>query len=978
MGKGAKAGIPMRVKRWIVRSNILIALPWWLLLWAAWAVSLWHLEASSLTFDEAATYYVANRPLLDILTYLHGAVREHPPLYYLLMRVWMQLAGTSAYSMRLFAVGGSLLGVSLTARLARKLARRTGVRGRTRTFVATFLPALTLALFPLHVYYARDARMYTLVLVWATLSTLCFLPLAFTEKGDRRWPARSTLLALLFVNGLSGFTHYYLALLIAAQFFTLLLLRRWRAWLAWSAAHGLVGLLGVVWLVRSPGLSASLAEAFGRFNPTWPTGGQLRHLLADLTFGPIRGVPPPLVYALAGLIVAGLLVAWKRSRTLGALLSVHLFVPAVLAFLLPEPPDPRYLIFLLPFAALALGQLPLVWRARRRSHTIDSTAVAGLGLAALLIAVLGVYGLPRTVRWIKSNYGQVIATVDAHARPGDGVLFYGPWQWITFQYYQPDEFPPITTLPPQAPPHLNPEEAQPVLKKLAQDYERLWVIPAAVQDVDPKRFVAGWLNTYTYLAQSDPYLSLYLMPAADTEAQATCTPRDLTFGERLQLERLCRDGGPVPAGEGLRFSMHWTPSEALDSDVQWMLALRDAQGRRWQEWNRVPGQWRDPPSRWKADQTYLDRQGLLVPQGTPPGTYTLQLTVVDAKSGKPLTPSDPSGPKPQPGIDLLTFDVVEPINVPVLQDVDDLTGPFNFTADAGSGALTLSAYGLGGIRFQQGYPVPLRLHWVTPAGPLPELTLRLQLWHRQRFSLLGSQATVIATKTLSLAPDYPAAQWSPGRLVSLPTALSIPANAPVGRADLTLTVLGPEGTPWTISNATGSGDERLTLGTLTVEERPVRRQMPAGLQPIQVDFGAGDADVISLRGYAVDGDARPGGQLTLHYAWYALRHPETQYAVFNHLLTADGQFISQVDGWPQDPKYGRGDVVVLTRQWQPGEYIPDQYTLDIPADAPPGPYLLAVGLYEAATGDRLRAMQDGQPLANDQWLLPIGSFVYPP
>jgi hypothetical protein len=282
--------------------------------------------------------------------------------------------------------------------------------------------------------------------------------------------------------------------------------------------------------------------------------------------------------------------------------------------------------------------------------------------------------------------------------------------------------------------------------------------------------------------------------------------------------------------------------------------------------------------------------------------------------------------------------------------------------------LTLSAYGLGGILFQQGYPVPLRLHWVAPAEALPELTLRLQLEHRPRFSLLGRQATVIATHTLSLAPDYPAAQWSPRRLVSLLTALPIPADAPVGRADLNLTVLGPEGTPWIV---TGSGDERLTLGTLTVEERPVRRQMPAGLQPVHVDFGTGDAGVISLRGYAVDGEARPGGLLELHYAWYVLRCPETQYAVFNHLLTVDGQFITQVDGWPQDPQYGRGNVVVLTTQWQPGEYVPDRYTLDIPAGAPPGPYLLAVGLYEASTGDRLQASQAGEPLVNNQWLLPL-------
>jgi hypothetical protein len=63
--------------------------------------------------------------------------------------------------------------------------------------------------------------------------------------------------------------------------------------------------------------------------------------------------------------------------------------------------------------------------------------------------------------------------------------------------------------------------------------------------------------------------------------------------------------------------------------------------------------------------------------------------------------------------------------------------------------------------------------------------------------------------------------------------------------------------------------------------------------------------------------------------------------------------------------------VVLTSQWRPGEYVQDSHTLEIPADAPPGPYLLAVGLYDAATEERLSASQNGHPLPADQLLVPI-------
>jgi hypothetical protein len=64
---------------------------------------------------------------------------------------------------------------------------------------------------------------------------------------------------------------------------------------------------------------------------------------------------------------------------------------------------------------------------------------------------------------------------------------------------------------------------------------------------------------------------------------------------------------------------------------------------------------------------------------------------------------------------------------------------------------------------------------------------------------------------------------------------------------------------------------------------------------------------------------------------------------------------------------------VLTNQWQPGEYVQDSHAIDIPTDAPPGPYILAVGLYDAASGERLSAFLDGEPLPGDQWQLRIGT-----
>jgi hypothetical protein len=169
-------------------------------------------------------------------------------------------------------------------------------------------------------------------------------------------------------------------------------------------------------------------------------------------------------------------------------------------------------------------------------------------------------------------------------------------------------------------------------------------------------------------------------------------------------------------------------------------------------------------------------------------------------------------------------------------------------------------------------------------------------------------------------------------------------------------VTNPDGTPW----RTAEGHTTVSLFRIIIEGRPVLRRLPREVTAIQVDFG----DEVSLRGYHVEGDARPGGQLRITHIWHARTPPTEIYAVFNHLVAQNGETVAQADGWPQE---GR----MLSIQWQRGEYIEDHHTLDIPSDAPPGPYTLYVGLYKAASGDRLPAFQDGQRLPNDRLAMPL-------
>jgi len=48
-----------------------------------------------------------------------------------------------------------------------------------------------------------------------------------------------------------------------------------------------------------------------------------------------------------------------------------------------------------------------------------------------------------------------------------------------------------------------------------------------------------------------------------------------------------------------------------------------------------------------------------------------------------------------------------------------------------------------------------------------------------------------------------------------------------------------------------------------------------------------------------------------------------------------------------------------TTGWVEGEVITDEYEIAVKSDAPPGDYQIEVGMYDAATGQRLPVFDEG-------------------
>ena len=108
--------------------------------------------------------------------------------------------------------------------------------------------------------------------------------------------------------------------------------------------------------------------------------------------------------------------------------------------------------------------------------------------------------------------------------------------------------------------------------------------------------------------------------------------------------------------------------------------------------------------------------------------------------------------------------------------------------------------------------------------------------------------------------------------------------------------------------------------------------------------------------------ARAGDTLPIALTWQSRAALDVNYTLFVHLaLTPDSPPLAQEDAQPCDNSYP-------TTWWTPGEIIEENRRIAIPANAPPGQYVMTTGIYDLATGKRL-PIRSVDGAAGDQFAL---------
>jgi len=899
------------------------------LLLFALALRAWELDRWSLWYDEAYCWWVASRmPLREMLTL--SAREVIPPLYYLLLRAWIPLAGATEFALRWPSV---LLGVLTVACAGRLAGRLTGRR------LGALAAMLLFAIGTPFLWASREVRMYGPLLAWTLLADVALLEVFSTSSAHRcrfwAWLWTTATLAALYTLTLAGFWligQGLIALMLATDPSPLprpfgpppLLSRRAgegrgqgggvRALLLPALA---VGLLYLPW--------AWVAARMAPLNMTYWHGYMPPLYLLRLSLGGLtimEHLPGEMAEGAAALILIVVLLALAASRPRLAV-GLYPFLYAaplpLIAWLYREIPKwgARHASLFAPATFLALA---VAWGSLENARHRGLRAFVALLLAvATLLVGRFLWEADRNLltnpAYAREDWRAAARYVQEHRAPGDVVIISTGSVFPTWLYYAGDEgMLPIPNDPLLDVTHVLTytevvRTLSAVLSSCSPAPCSVWLVAWLDGVTDPTRLVETLLED---VAREEPvpyfrklrvrHFLLDRPPDFPLEPPTTDRPdAELLPGVRLWGYALPE--GPHPADQPLELRAWWVtddPKSVTGLTYAASFRLRDALGTEWGQDDRVltDGDYR--PERWPSGVPVLGRFFLSLPAGIPPGVYTPTLTLFTTEAAKsialhPITVTRPVSPPEMP--EEFTPARLEGPTGPLM-----LLGVHLFEGQAG-----ICGRILGELFWEVRAPLREEYRVVVSAGGYQEEN--------------------------PLVPADSQALLCPGDRIRSYFQLTFPCRALDLQADLEVRLIRADGTE------TGG----VWYGPpVTVRTERVFAEPTVPYEPVGAEFGPGFA---TLLGYRVDpSPVRAGEPFTVTLIWRAGFTDDVPRSVFVHIALPDASapLAAQHDGWP-------AGGARPTHTWVWGEIITDPHPLP---GLPAGLYQIRVGLY-GPDGERM-------------------------
>ncbi len=458
-------------------------------------------------------------------------------------------------------------------------------------------------------------------------------------------------------------------------------------------------------------------------------------------------------------------------------------------------------------------------------------------------------------------------------------------------------------------------------------------------DADPRQVLPFFLEKFGQKVEERAFrgyrIVTYELPSAavDFAAPFDFAAVQASFGHELRLVAQAHDPS-TPSGETTLIALRWQTQQAPAHDYKASLRLFDEQGH-------LAGQsdtWllsneHQATGRWEPGQVVTSYHLLPTLPATVPGTYQLYLALYDPETLTQVQLMDEEG---VPVGDRLALGPVE-INRPWRRGAVEPEVPLAEVHLAPD--LDLVGYSLDRELVGPGETMYLALYWLAQAEIARDYTVIMQL--------VGEGGEVAAE--WAEGPAYPTSEWQANDLWRDRHDLRLAPDMSAGKYQLVVQLA-----------ATESG--RLApakLGWVEVQGPGRLFQVPAISHPQVAQLG----EEIRFLGYDLgEEQVRPGETLHLTLYWQAVTEGDISYTVFTHLLDGNARLWGQKDNVP-------GGGALPTTGWVSQEVIVDQYQIPISADAPPGEYVVEIGMYQGATGQRLPILDEMGKALGDHLLL---------
>jgi 4-amino-4-deoxy-L-arabinose transferase-like glycosyltransferase len=412
----------LRVKREVLLTGILIV---------GTVLRFVLLERNSIWLDEAFAALVAQLRWQDIFAFLR-VFDTHPPLYYLLLKAWVSLAGVGEAALRIPSAFFSLISVVLTYALMRQLFSER----------VSLVSALLVATAPFEIWSAQMARMYALFGA-LTLGATLTLVLSVERRQWGLWAGYAALASAM------AYTHDLAFFVLAAHGLWVTCYQR-QLLGRWLLAMGTVAVLYAPWV---PSLLYQVTHA-----PVWflgpvlgdkPTYLKLSDLVGLFAFGgSLFGMPSyffsntsltrleQFFLLLPFLVVLGSGIALSHDRRQVALLWLPLALPVgvmQLVGLWYPAFFARWFSFLCPFYAMLFsgGAFALSRAIRQHSERIAVCVVS----AALLFNFAGLDRYYFDPQLHPYRWRTAVATLARKVEPTDLLLFGDRGNELAFAHY---------------------------------------------------------------------------------------------------------------------------------------------------------------------------------------------------------------------------------------------------------------------------------------------------------------------------------------------------------------------------------------------------------------------------------------------------------------------------------------------------------------------------------------------------------------